>query len=134
MWAGKPAVAFLYFMAYLWSHWFIAVGLVSRINTHYHRSRGDSPRRSVARHAAELGSIAFVVCLLTYPYADFALFNTADFGYKKILAGIVPGQRLVVGLVLGFFLAEQLVHYYCDRRFFRFRDPSVRRKVAPLLL
>ena len=31
-------------------------------------------------------------------------------------------------------LAEQLLHYYCDRCLFRFRDAGVRRKVAPLLL
>ena len=34
---------------------------------------------------------------------------------------------------MGFFLAEQLLHYYCDRRLFRFRDEGVRRAVAPLL-
>jgi hypothetical protein len=39
----------------------------------------------------------------------------------------------VIGLVLGAFLAEQLLHYYCDRCLFRFRDPDVRRAVAPLL-
>jgi hypothetical protein len=132
--AKLPAVAFLYVMAYLWSHWFIAVGLVSRINARYYRSRGDSPARSLARHALVLGSIALTVWLVTYPYTQFGLFNTDGFAYKRILAGIAPGERLVIGLVLGYFLAEQLVHYYCDRRLFRFRDAAVRNRVAPLLL
>jgi hypothetical protein len=127
-------IAFLYIMAYLWSHWFIAVGLVSRINTRYYQSRGISPTASLVRHAMVLGSIALVVWLATYAHTDYGLFNTDGFQYKKILAGITPGQRLAIGLVLGFYLAEQLVHYYCDRRLFRFRDPRVRAMVAPLVL
>ena len=35
-------LAYLYLLAYLWSHWFIAIGLVGRINTGYYRRRGDS--------------------------------------------------------------------------------------------
>jgi hypothetical protein len=134
VWAKQPTIAFLYIMAYLWSHWFIAVGLVCRINTRYYQSRGASPGRSLARHAMVLGSIALLVWLATYSYTEYGLFNTDGFAYKKILAGIGPAQRVVIGLVLGFYLTEQLVHYYCDRRLFRFRDPGVRARVAPLLL
>jgi hypothetical protein len=134
VWTKQPTIAFLYIMAYLWSHWFIAVGLVSRINSRYYQSRGVSPGHALARHALVLGSIALVVWLVTYFHTDYGLFNTDGFAYKKILAGIDPAQRVVIGLVLGFYLAEQLVHYYCDRRLFRFRDPGVRARVAPLLL
>jgi len=133
-WADEPVLAILYVVAYLWSHWFIAIGLVSRINAGYYRSRGDSPARSLLRHAAVVGSIAAAVCALTLPWLDYGLFNTDGFRYKEILAGIGPGQTLWVGGLLGFFLAEQLLHYYCDRCLFRFRDPDVRARVAPLLL
>jgi hypothetical protein len=133
-WAKQPSLAFLYVVAYMWSHWFIAIGLVSRINSRFYQTRGDSEGWSLLRHAAVLGSIAVTVWLLTAAYVDFGLFNTDGFGYKEILAGIGPGQTLLIGAVLGFFLAEQLLHYYCDRCLFRFRDAGVRRKVAPLLL
>jgi len=127
-------LAYAYVMAYLWSHWFIAIALVGRINTRFHRSRGDSPAVALLRHAAVLGAITGVVMMLTQRYQDYLLFNTAEFRYKELLAAITPEQSLVIGAVLGFFLAEQLLHYWCDRCLFRFRDASVRTKVAPLLL
>jgi hypothetical protein len=126
-------LAYLYLLAYLWSHWFIAIGLVGRINTHYYQRRGDSKAGSLARHALLLVLISGVVWLVTYPYTSYGLFNTDGFRYKQLLAEISPAQTLVIGLVLGFFLAEQLLHYYCDRCLFRFRDEGVRRAVAPLL-
>ena len=132
--AKQPSLAFLYVVAYMWSHWFIAIGLVARINTRFYRSRGSAGIRAALRHALVLGCIALAVLLLTQPYVDFGLFNTDEFRYKQILAGIGPGEALVIGAVLGFFLAEQLLHYYCDRCLFRFRDPAIRAKVAPLLL
>ena len=75
-----------------------------------------------------------LVMWFTRPYGDYLLFNTDGFQYKQILASITPEQVPVIGLVLGFFLGEQVLHYYSDRRLFRFRHASVRRKVAPLLL
>ncbi len=133
-WARQPGLAFLYVLAYMWSHWFVAIGLVSRINSGFYRSRGDSQARALLRHAAVLGTISLGVWALTFHYVDFGLFNTDGFGYKAILAGITPGQTWLIGAVLGFFLGEQLLHYYCDRCLFRFRDPAVRQKVAPLLV
>jgi hypothetical protein len=131
---GRQELALFYVAAYLWSHWFIAIGLVGRINAGYYRSRGDSPARAWVRHAALLGAIAGLVFLATQAHQEYALFNTAGFRYKGLLAAIEPAQTLVIGAVLGFFLAEQLVHYWCDRCLFRLRDPAVRRKIAPLLL
>ena len=86
------------------------------------------------RHGAVLAFIAALVFLATQRHQEFLLFNTDRFRYKELLASISPEQVVVVGLVLGFFLGEQLVHYYCDRCLFRFRNPGIRRRVAPLLL
>ena len=52
LYAKRPApgsgLAYLYLLAYLWSHWLIAIGLVGRINTRHYQRRGDS-RARVAR-------------------------------------------------------------------------------------
>jgi hypothetical protein len=132
--ARAHSVGLLYVFAYLWSHWLIAIGLVGRINARFYASRGDSPGRAVLRHAAVLLFIAGLVYVATQRHAQYLLFNTDGFRYKQLLAAITPEQTMVVGLVLGFFLGEQLVHYYCDRCLFRLRNPGVRRQVAPLLL
>ena len=129
----ERGLAYLYLLAYLWSHWFIAIGLVGRINTGYYRRHGNSRAKSLGHHVLLIGAITGAVWLLTYPFTDYGLFNTDGFRYKQLLAQIGPGQTLAIGLALGFFLAEQLLHYYCDRRLFRFRDEGVRRAVAPLL-
>jgi hypothetical protein len=126
-------LAYLYLLAYLWSHWFIAIGLVGRINTRYYQRQGASRAQSLGQHMLLLGAISGAVWLLTLPYTEYGLFNTDGFRYKQLLDQIGPTQTLAIGLVLGFFLAEQLLHYYCDRCLFRFRDEGVRRAVAPLL-
>ncbi|MCH7707384.1 MAG: hypothetical protein IH884_02780 [Myxococcales bacterium] len=132
--AGSTLLGQMYIVSYLFSHWLIAVGLVERINTGFYRSEGDTSHRAILRHVAVIGAITGLVMLLTRPYGNFLLFNIDRFQYKQILASITPEQVPVIGLVLGFFLGEQLLHYYSDRRLFRFRHASVRRKVAPLLL
>ncbi len=129
----EPALAYLYILAYLWSHWFIAIGLVGRINTGHYRRQGDSKLKSLLHHALLISAITILVWLVTQPFMAYGLFNTDGFRYKQLLAQIGPTQTLAIGLALGFFLAEQLLHYYCDRRLFRFRDEGVRRAVAPLL-
>jgi hypothetical protein len=130
----RHTLALLYVIAYLWSHWFVAVGLVGRINTRFYRVRGDTPGTALARHAAVIGVLVGLALLVTEHFKDYALFNVARFHYKELLAAITPEWALVIGLVIGFFLAEQLLHYYCDRCLFRFREPGVRRAVGPLLL
>ena len=79
-----------------------------------------------------IAPVALAAAALT-SLADYGLFNSDGFRYKQLLAQIGPAQTLVIGLVLGFFLAERLLHYYCDRCLFRFRDEGVRRAVSPLL-
>jgi hypothetical protein len=131
---GQNRLALLYLFAYLWSHWLIAIGLVGRLNTRFYATRGDPAAVAVLRHVAVLlllGGLAFVA---TERHKEFLLFNTDGFRYKELLASITPEQMLVIGIVLGFFLGEQLLHYYCDRCLFRFRHPDVRRRVGPLLL
>ncbi|MDJ0851892.1 MAG: hypothetical protein QNK04_26230 [Myxococcota bacterium] len=132
--AGQEMVAYLYIVAYLWSHWLVAIGLVGRLNTRFYESRGDPGRIAVVRHAALLLFIGGLVYLATERHKEYLLFNTDGFQYKELLSAITPEQTLVIGLLLGFFLGEQLLHYYCDRCLFRFRHAGVRRRVAPLLL
>jgi hypothetical protein len=124
-------LGFFYLIVYFWSHWFIAVGLVGRINTNYYRERGLGRSASVLRHAASLAPILALAAPIYLLFGQLSVFSGKD--YKEVLAAIDPAYSLGVGLLLGFFLAEQLLHYYCDRRLFRFREPGVRRAVAPLL-
>lgn len=120
-----------YVVAYLWSHWLIAIGLVARINTNHYQQGGAAGTTAVVRHLALLLAIALSVGALTYPHDLLNLFSRED--YRSTLSRIPGDKRGWAGLLLGFFLAEQLVHYYCDRVLFRFRDPFVRKTVAPLL-
>ena len=124
----------LYVIAYLWSHWLIAISLVGRINTRYYQSRGDSQPVSLLKHVAILGFIVGVVSLLFYSFPTFHLLSIDSYRYKEVLASITPEMRLFVGALFGYFLAEQILHYYCDRSLFSLRDPGVRKNVAPLLL
>ena len=124
-------LGFFYLIAYFWSHWFIAVGLVGRINTNYYRERGSSRSGAVLRHAASLAPLLLLAAPIYLVFGQLSVFSGKD--YKEVLAAIDPAWSLLLGLVLGFFLAEQLLHYYCDRRLFRFRESGVRRAVAPLL-
>jgi hypothetical protein len=124
-------LGFFYLIAYFWSHWFIAVGLVGRINTNYFRERGLGRSASVLRHAASLAPILALAAPIYLVFGQYAVFSGKD--YKELLTAVDPAYSLLLGLLLGFFLAEQLLHYYCDRRLFRFREPGVRKAVAPLL-
>ena len=131
---GNLTLAGMYILAYLWSHWFIAIGLVARINTGHYRSSGDTLAFAILRHIAIFCLIIGTVFTLTQHYQPYLLFNTDRYYYKVLLAEIPPEQVIVIGLVLGFFLGEQLLHYYCDRCLFRMRNPAVRQRVVPHLL
>jgi hypothetical protein len=124
--AGLGAV---YVTAYLWSHWLIATGLVAKVNsTHYAQEKLRYPW---TRHITVLGLMAVGIWMLTENSAHLNIFSAVD--YKQVLRNIGPAGQTAGGLFLGFFLAEQLLHYHCDRCLFRFRDPDVRGTVAPLL-
>jgi hypothetical protein len=124
-------IAFFYLVVYFWSHWLVAIGLVGRIHTNFHRTAGASLPRALLRHVTRLGAWVAVVGVFYACFGSFAVFSGE--GYKATLSAVAPEWTGVVGLILGAFLAEQLLHYYCDRCLFRFRDPDVRRAVAPLL-
>ncbi len=127
-------LAGVYVIAYLWSHWLIAIGLVAHINVGYFRKqRGYGLAAAVLRHIFTLGAIVVVVLFFMIAYAQYGLFDIGNFGYKKLLAEIPDAERSLIGFVMGLFLAEQLVHYYCDRCLFRMRDPGIRKTVGALL-
>ena len=124
-------LAFYYLVVYFWSHWLIAIGLTGRIHTNYHRAAGATPGRALLRYAAPLGAFVLSAWLFYAAFGAYSVFSGGD--YRQVLSAVPPGWTGVIGLVIGAYLAEQLLHYYCDRCLFRFRDPDVRRAVAPLL-
>ena len=127
----KFELGFFYMITYFWSHWFIAIGLVGRVNTNFHRSRGLSSARSLLRHVLAIGAFALTMLVFSRSFAPYSVFSGGD--YKEVLAAVAPEYMGIVGLILGVFLAEQLLHYYCDRCLFRFRDPNIRKTVGPLI-
>jgi hypothetical protein len=123
----------LYIITYLWSHWFIAIGLVSRVNAGYLEAEGRRRSRAWLTHALTIAAIAASFFLIEANWFRFELFRSPE--YRNVLHEIgQSSDALLIGFMLGFLLGEQLLHYYCDRCMFRFRDPAVRAKVAPLLL
>jgi hypothetical protein len=136
---AHPLVLFLvrwrlasyYLIVYFFSHWLIAIGLTARIHTNFHRAAGATPARALLRHASRLGGFVVAAWLFYAAYGRYAVFSGSD--YREVLSAVWPDWTGVIGLVMGAFLAEQLLHYYCDRCLFRFRDADVRRAVAPLL-
>jgi hypothetical protein len=127
----KFGLGYYYLMVYFWSHWLIAVGLVSRINSGHYRALGYRRSTALLRHFVTIGAIILVVGVLTDEFSKFRVFSGR--GYKEILASVSPEQGLIVGVFLGLFLSEQLIHYYCDRCLFRMRDPQIRKAIGPLL-
>ena len=127
-------LAYAYIITYLWSHWLIAIGLVSRINIRYHQAHGESRGRAIGLHLVAVGAITGVVWLIFGKWGRYNLFNTDRLAYKDVLAAIPPELAPWIGVLFGCFLCEQLLHYYCDACLFRFRDAGVRRVVAPLVL
>ena len=132
---GRTDLGALYVITYLWSHWMIAIGLTGRIGVgHLAQSGGGGRGLALTLYVAVLVAVTGAVLIAIGDFELYRLFNTDGFRYKTILTEIAPAQQPVVGLVLAFFLGEQLLHYYCDRCLFRLRDPGVRARVAPHLL
>lgn len=119
------------FTTYLWSHWFVAIGLVSRLHTRHFEAAGDRPAVAATKHWLTMAAIVGVAMLLFAELRPFNVFGGQ--GYREILASVTPAQGIFVGLALGALLAEQLVHYACDRMLFRLRDPEIRAAIGPLL-
>jgi hypothetical protein len=87
--------------------------------------------RALLQYGVRLAPFVAAAWLFDFAFGSLNAFSGG--GYKQVLSSVWPHMRGVLGLILGAFLAEQLLHYYCDRCLFRFRDPDVRRAVAPLL-
>jgi hypothetical protein len=128
---GGKNVAF-YTLAYLWSHWFIAIGLVGRINVRAQVNGGRSLRTSLVRHGIILLVIAGFVGSLTASYYAYNVFSAVTF--RSTLANATQGHALILSVMLGYFLGEQVLHYYCDRQLFRFRDEGIRKTIGPLVV
>ena len=124
-------LASYYLIVYFFSHWLIAIGLTARIHANFHRAAGATPARALLRHATRLGVFVVAAGFFYAVFGSYSVFSGSD--YRDTLSAVWPDWTGVIGLVLGAFLAEQLLHYYCDRCLFRFRDADVRRAVAPLL-
>jgi len=126
--------SFFYIVVYFWSHWLVAIGLVGRIHTNFQRAAGASPASALGRYVIRLGAWAGLAWLFHLTFDTWDLFSSGrGRHYKQILSAVPSEWAGAVGIIMGAFLAEQLVHYYCDRCLFRFRDLDVRRAVAPLL-
>jgi hypothetical protein len=122
-----------WYISYLWSHWLIATGLSMKINTHFNEERGSSHAKALMSHVAVIGGIALSVWLLTKALAPLALLSKDIWDVHEILRTLEPNMFTIIGLFYGFILGEQLVHYYCDRQLFRFKNEDVRKIVSPHL-
>lgn len=120
-----------WYISYLWSHWIVATTLAMRINSRFQISKGVSIWRAFANHAAIIVSISLFVVLFTRAFKDYSFFDKDFWEIYEAIRTLPPENYTLIGLILGFFLGEQLVHYYCDRWLYRFKDPQVRQAVAP---
>ena len=77
-------MGFFYMITYFWSHWFIATGLVGRINTGYQRSRGHGTAESLGRHVLAVGWIVALALTVHIAFGNFNVFSGKH--YKQILA------------------------------------------------
>lgn len=123
----------LYVASYLWSHWLIATGLVTYMGVNYRaRAYRQGPMAALFSHLAVLSLFVIPVIWLTKGFAEYSLFDKGGLDVRVTLASIDSATHWIAGFFLGFFLGEQLLHYYCDRVLFRFRDEAIRKSVAPL--
>jgi hypothetical protein len=123
-----------YPLAYMWSHWLIATGLVSRININYISTSESKPKKdAILRHLLIIGGITALVWGVTQNFRAYSVLNSDFAEIKTLAAGAWNENRFLAGLLLGYFLAEQHLHYYCDRCLFRFKDDNIRKTVGSLL-
>ncbi|MEQ1875125.1 MAG: hypothetical protein ABL958_00670 [Bdellovibrionia bacterium] len=127
----SSALTFIYWqVAYLWSHWLIATSLSYRIHSGYLLKNGSTRVQAFVQHAVVIGAVSLIVWWVTSPLADISITQRDFIDAYEILRSMKAEDYTWVGLFFGFVLGEQLVHYYCDRCLFRFKDPGVRNVVA----
>jgi len=115
-----------YALVYIYSHWIIAIALSWRLNRNYNVS-APQPARAWITYALGFGACIALSAGIHFGLGTLGLFSSTAFREHVGHAG------LLMGLVTGFALGEQLTHYYYDRVLFRFADPYVRKHVGPLL-
>jgi hypothetical protein len=120
-------------VAYLWSHWIIAIWLSAKISTAFQRQGGRTLGRAALRHVFIVGGLSLLIVAAFRPFAGMSLLNADFIDARETLRTLPPNLYFWAGIYFGFGLGEQLVHYYCDRCLFRFKDPRVRAIVGPLL-
>jgi len=116
----------LYYLVYLLTHWTVAIALSWRINRNANLMAED-PQLAWIRYVVGFGGFVAMSLVISVILADFELF--ANTGFREH----VGRSSVWMGLIVGYVLGEQMVHYYCDRCLFRFKDPYVRAHVGPLL-
>jgi hypothetical protein len=129
-----PSFFVYWHISYLWSHWIIASYLSAKINVGFEMQRRKSFARSVAEHLLIVGGMSAMIVAVFSPFAGMSLLNGDFVDARETIRLLSPDQYLWVGIYFGFGLGEQLVHYYCDRCLFRFKNANVREAVAPLLM
>ncbi|MEZ4316655.1 MAG: hypothetical protein R3F61_04105 [Myxococcota bacterium] len=116
----------LYAFVYLFSHWMVAISLAWRVNRN-HAVKQANPARAIGLYLLAFGGMCLAACLVHWNLAPRSPLTADDY------TGIVGHLGLGASLVLGYALGEQMVHYYCDRALFSFKDAYVRQNVGPLL-
>lgn len=126
---------FIYWhLAYLWSHWIIAISLSAKIAIGYDiKVKSRTTLKTIAKHFLIIGGVSAAILFIFAPFAGMSLLNLDFIEAREMLRTLSPDRFLFVGLYFGFGLGEQLVHYYCDRCLFRFKNRQVRALVAPHL-
>lgn len=122
-----------WYLAYLWSHWLIAIYLAGRVGVGGMKARGATAVWAFGGHILAILGIALIVWLGTQPVAQYGLLGKDWVDAREMLRTLPTDVYTVVGLFLGFALGEQVVHYYCDRQLFKMQDADVRVVVAPHL-
>ncbi len=120
------SVDLLYYFVYLVTHWTVAISLSWRINRN-HALQAEEPRRALLTYLATFGAFLVASLSITFGLKEFDVITDGNF------RDYVGRSNLFAGLVIGYVLGEQMVHYYCDAALFRFKDPFVRQNVGPLL-
>ena len=124
----------LWQVSYFVSHWLIAILLTHKVNSsHLTRSAGSRWKATFLHFFPLLGLVS-ATSILLYFYGNQSILSGLDYlGVRAVLHQIKPEATLIAGIFFGYSLAEQLVHYWCDRCLYRFQDEKTRARVAPLL-